>query len=102
MNLKVTYALLKEACSAWAEDHASTPTSTVRGPKEVLCYFSTSELFIGPTWRESQCNARRGFEEKAGEQAKQKVRFLTGGQHRQALPPGEGPWVTTAGKRFAK
>ena len=24
MNLKVAYALLKEACSAWAEDHASS------------------------------------------------------------------------------
>ena len=48
---------------------------------------------------QSQCYARRGAEEKAGEQAKPK----SVPQRRAGpSPPGEGRSVTTAGRRFAK
>ncbi len=60
MNLKVAYALLKEACSAWAEDHASTLTNTVRGPKEVLCIDSRSsaDLRVSTAGKRQTCRPK--------------------------------------------
>ena len=91
MSLRVAYALFKEACSGWVEDHASSLGAA-------LAFYTVFSL--APVLIVAIAVAGLVFGQRAAEG--EFSRQLMDWQDHQAVPPGEGRWVTPAGKRFAK